>query len=561
MSGGQQPQYIGRVVFSKDRPARPDEFWCWLSDSPNLNVQVGSLLAIDGSQERIIGIVEDMLYESSGESTTEFYGSGFGDPNIPYATRPTILRYVKLRVLVREPSMRTPPEDRWRVRHASISDADIISGHIPSQNRILMGFLQVGQSSLQSDPLCPVYYNSELLLGLEAAHVNITGVTGMATKTSYALFLCYSIMAWARKNDKRVAIVLFNVKREDFLRLHELPANWEEAHQWMEQWAKRAGNPSLVNVEKELWEAARQAGVDPIALKVPVQYFTFQDDPYARLMTNPNYYRYGLADLKPEEVIAALYRPDESPAEQQLNLIHTYMGEIEGASFQRMLHDLQNLRRALQAGRGQQTTQQIQWHRETIEAVIRRLLGLQHRARQIIEWVQPAGRPVTFHQLQDGGFNVIQLYGLSEDAKKLVVNAALRQIRDGLQQAQRHVDRVVVVVDELNVYAPTSRSPIKDQILDVVARGRDLGLTLIGAEQFASEIDGSVLGNSNTRVVGRSDAGEVSDTRIYRVFGGFREIAPILQKGQMLVYHPAHISPLLIHFPVPLHRMNPAIGS
>lgn len=33
----QQPQYIGRVIFSKDRPARPEEFWCWLADSPNLD--------------------------------------------------------------------------------------------------------------------------------------------------------------------------------------------------------------------------------------------------------------------------------------------------------------------------------------------------------------------------------------------------------------------------------------------------------------------------------------------------------------------------------------------
>jgi hypothetical protein len=77
-----------------------------------------------------------------------------------------------------------------------------------------MGFIQVGQNSSLDDRWCPIYYNSELLLGMEAAHVNITGVTGMATKTSYALFLCYSIMAWAKNNNQRIAIVLFNVKRE-----------------------------------------------------------------------------------------------------------------------------------------------------------------------------------------------------------------------------------------------------------------------------------------------------------------------------------------------------------
>ena len=557
----QQSQYIGRVIFSKDRPARPEEFWCWLADSPNLDVQVGSLLAIDGEQERIIGIVENMQYESAADSTTEFYGSGFGNPHISFQTRPTVLRFAKIRILVREPPIRTPPGDRWKVRYATFNDADTISGHIPPQNRILMGFIQVGQSSSIDDRWCPIYYNSELLLGMEAAHVNITGVTGMATKTSYALFLCYSIMAWAKNNNQRVAIVLFNVKREDFLRLHQLPSNWEQAHQWLEQWTKKAGNPSITNIERALWGAARRVGVDPIALKVPVQYFTFQGDPYDQLMTRPNIYRYGLADLKPEEVIAALYRPGEDVAEQQLNLIHTYIHtQNRPPSFLKMLNDLRNWSLQQAGARPTQTTQQVQWHRETLEAVIRRLQGLQYRASQIIEWTKPNGRPITFQSLTPG-FNVIQLYGLSEDAKKLVVNAVIRHIRDGLQQAQKHVDRVVVVVDELNVYAPPSRSPIKDQILDVVARGRDLGLTLIGAEQFASEIDESILGNSNTRVVGRSDTGEVADIKVYRFLGGFRDVAPILQKGQMLVYHPAHTSAVIIHFPVPLHKMIPNVHS
>ena len=39
----------------------------------------------------------------------------------------------------------------------------------------------------------PVYLDEEFLLGPEAAHLNITGVSGLATKTSLVEFLLKSI--------------------------------------------------------------------------------------------------------------------------------------------------------------------------------------------------------------------------------------------------------------------------------------------------------------------------------------------------------------------------------
>jgi DNA helicase HerA-like ATPase len=138
-----------------------------------------------------------------------------------------------------------------------------------------------------------------------------------------------------------------------------------------------------------------------------------------------------------------------------------------------------------------------------------------------------------------------------------VVNAVIREISRGLESPQRHLDRVVIVIDELNKYAPKRWSPIKEQIVDVVARGRDLRLSLIGAQQFASEIDGEVLGNSSTRVVGRSDPNEIRDVGVYGYLGTLRDVAPYLEKGQMILYHPVHPAPFLIWFPTPLHEMRP----
>lgn len=553
--------YIGRVIFSQDRPAKPNEFWCWLRDAQNLNVQLGSLLSVDGENERIIGIVVDMEYSSTVQrATTEFYGSSYGDPQLQPATRPTIIRLCKLRVMFRRPLLSAPPEGRWGVRHVNQEDLDLIMQRIPKERRILGGFIRVGVNEDDPRSWHPVYLHADFLLGPEGAHVNITGVTGLATKTSYALFLSYCIMKWAKENNQRVAIVLFNVKRWDFLALHRLPQKWEDAEQWIDSWARdRVGSPVIGARVKALWQIAMNQGIDIISSPPDVKYFTYQGDPDVSFMDKQEYIRYGLSDLSKDELVAALYRPDEEPAEQQINLISVYLDNVKNPSFDSMLTHLDNLRilRLASTRRGSATAPPIgQWDERTIEAVRRRLSGFLSKATHIIERTQAKGRPINFGSLKEG-LNVIQLNRLHDTEKRLVVNAVIREISRGLESPQRHLDRVVIVIDELNKYAPKRWSPIKEQIVDVVARGRDLRLSLIGAQQFASEIDGEVLGNSSTRVVGRSDPNEIRDVGVYGYLGTLRDVAPYLEKGQMILYHPVHPAPFLIWFPTPLHEMRP----
>lgn len=556
------PPYIGRITFTQDRPAGPNEFWCWLQDSRDLNVQVGSLLCVDGEGELILVVVSDLEYTSAARDvSTEFYGSGYGDPRVQPPTRPTIIRCAKLRTLLKIPSLSTPPEGRWGVRHVNANDLAFLAERVPPNRRILGGFLKIGLNEDSVESWHPVYLHADFLLGPEGAHANISGVTGLATKTSYALFLAYSILTWAKRNQERVAVILFNVKRRDFLRLHKLPRSEEEAKNWAEQWAKeRLGNLQVASRVITLWKSAQKDGVDPISDPPKVKYFTFQGDPDVNFMENPTYIRYGLANLERGEIIAALYRPDEEPGEQQINLINAYLEAYPNVSFDRMLNDLRLL--AQMSGRSArqpfaQAPQIGLWDERTVNAVLRRLIGFRSRAVNIIEYTQPRGNPLTFQSLVEG-LNVIQLNRLHDTEKRLLVNAVLREVSRGLElpENQRQLDRVAVIVDELNKYAPKRWSPIKDQIIDVVARGRDLKLSLIGAQQFASDLDNEVLGNSTTRVVGRSDPSEVNKTDVYAQLGDFRDIAPYLEKGEMILYHPVHPAPFIVWFPTPLHEIG-----
>src|SRR5499427_8586028 len=78
------------------------------------------------------------------------------------------------------------------------------------ENKVPVGFGRDGQ---------PVYVNFEFVDGTRGAHVSISGVSGIATKTSFAMFLLHSItncgvLAGEAHNTKAL---VFSVKGEDLL--------------------------------------------------------------------------------------------------------------------------------------------------------------------------------------------------------------------------------------------------------------------------------------------------------------------------------------------------------
>src|SRR5581483_1129000 len=74
----------------------------------------------------------------------------------------------------------------------------------------------------------PVYLDCDFLLGPEAAHLNISGVSGLATKTSAVQFLLSSIFQTFPASKGSVAAVCFNVKGPDLCFLDQPGSITEE---------------------------------------------------------------------------------------------------------------------------------------------------------------------------------------------------------------------------------------------------------------------------------------------------------------------------------------------
>jgi uncharacterized protein len=145
--------------------------------------------------------------------------------------------------------------------------------------------------------------------------------------------------------------------------------------------------------------------------------------------------------------------------------------------------------------------------------------------------------------------SVVDIHSLHDSAQRFVVGAIVSRIFEDKQGSGREPLRFIVL-DELNKYAPKSgRSPIKEALVDIAARGRSLGVILIGAQQSASDVDANIVRNAAIKVVGRLDSAESQEYRF--LSPELRERAARFLPGTMVLDQPIIPAPIPIRFPFP----------
>jgi hypothetical protein len=168
--------------------------------------------------------------------------------------------------------------------------------------------------------------------------------------------------------------------------------------------------------------------------------------------------------------------------------------------------------------------------------------------------------------IKGGQTLVVDIAKLQDEERALVFGHIIKEVY--AMYAEATVDergdipeKVIIFVDELNKYAPGRRgegeSSILDYVLDIAARGRSLGVVLISAEQFMSEVHGQVVGNCSTKVIGRSDSSELADPAYRFISQDVKANLTRLNKGELLLTHPIYRQPVRIEFPKPIYQ---AIG-
>ena len=110
---------------------------------------------------------------------------------------------------------------------------------------------------------------------------------------------------------------------------------------------------------------------------------------------------------------------------------------------------------------------------------------------------------------------VVGIQSLHDLGQRFVVGALLQETFEEKEQTGQRLPLSVIVLDELNKYAPREgHSPLKEMLIDIAQRGRSLGVLLVGAQQTASRVAPEVLENAALRVAGSPRCGRSRTVRV-----------------------------------------------
>jgi DNA helicase HerA-like ATPase len=122
-----------------------------------------------------------------------------------------------------------------------------------------------------------------------------------------------------------------------------------------------------------------------------------------------------------------------------------------------------------------------------------------------------------------------------------------------MEEGTLGVKHLIVVVDELNKYAPSGghENYTVTTLRYIAARGRSLGLVLFGAQQFRSRVDQQIIGNCANSAYGHIQMEELSQPG-YSVYSqAVREKLATADPGEVMFRHPKFSQPVFLRFPRP----------
>src|ERR687889_2946899 len=211
---------LGRVVATERRPNTPHEFHFWTAlDSP---VGIGTIVRVDGRD-----VVNGAVPNAYGVVTEGFSWTDLASPlhdvmgfdglpdaeSLSQTDRAEIRLYTAavLRHVPEEPLQPVPMGTVFLADENDVAIALRMDGYLKPGARtgIPIGVYRAGGTD------APIYLDADFLLGPEAAHCNITGVSGLATKTSAIEWILASIFTHFPTQKGSVAAVCFNVKGPD----------------------------------------------------------------------------------------------------------------------------------------------------------------------------------------------------------------------------------------------------------------------------------------------------------------------------------------------------------
>ena len=546
---------IGKVSATEKSPSTIDDFYFW-TDKKQILSPFDIIKVAHESNSITYGVIEEINHVTDATSHfTSYISSDFGDTDMGIGNMNRLgMNYVKARVVCNTKDIYTPVLDGQQVSLCDEEDIKTALGLSEEdvKNPLVCGYLQMYKG--EETKRVKVILNSHFLVGPDGAHINVSGISGLAAKTSYSMFLLKIIQSKFRtENGETAAFVFFNVKGRDLMAIDE-------------------PNPDLTQKDKDIY---KELGISTEPFS-SVRYFY----PYAKDKKTANVQSYAdPSDVKDQisEGKASTYvftyeeskdkldlllaNEDDSTGtlESCINFILNGSGNFGGVSKWSTLKE--QIDQCTVAG-STGTSKEIQvssWRK--FKRCISKAISNEIFVNQDTNLQCDVTKEIA-NNLKAGDVFVIDIARLDENSQSFVFGSVARAIYDMKLGADRSdiPDKVILFVDELNKYASTDipkNSPILKQLLDIAERGRSLGIILFSVEQFRSAIHDRVKGNCATQAYGRTNAIEVSKPDYRYIPKVYQNMMTRLSPGEYIISNPALRSIVNIKFPRPTYKQFP----
>jgi len=564
---------IGRVVATEKAPTTMDKFTFWTNADLKLHAfDIVKVKHIDSSYS--FGVIENISHITDAQSfLTSYISSDFGDVMVDEPTLRVGMNYVEASVSFNDKNVYTPVHNNAPVFLASANEITMALGLDKIQNPLICGSLKMYEGT-PAEITLPVNLNSKFILGPEGAHLNISGISGLASKTSYAMFLMKSIQEQYLKHpvdsEENIAFVIFNVKGRDLMAI-DRPNDFSDEPEGERERVYKEYKDLKLNTEPFQqvkyfipYSSNLSAKQSTYLPKADVEEYIRE----GQLLK----FKYSYEDDK--ESLEMLFADIDDPQQTMEAIISKIIDETDPdfgggciTTWQDFREKVDELSQKSQPqGKGQPRNSNeisvLSWRK------FKRIVNKATKNDDMFANRADASKHEcrladALKHISSNDVYVIDIAKLPEDKQAFVFGDAVRTIYNlklGEYDGEHGINppsRIVVFIDELNKYASKDTpktSPILQEILDVTERGRSLGVVLFGAEQFRSNIHQRVTGNCSTHAYGRTNSIETATKDYGSLPSTYKNMLTRLEQGDYLIQNPIFRSLLKIRFPKPIYK-------
>lgn len=588
----QEAPLIGRVASPSGKESTADQFYFWVDrDKMVENTQIiRTESEIGHITYTFYAVVEQVFRISRQKDMGEAVDVNDGDASSEPPFNSDGITYALARVLRTEPEVYTPPLDRSKVYLGNVLESEKSYGADENPNPLSVGQIKNGGAATAGAGKIDLDY----LLGANGGHMNINGVAGRGTKSSFLLFTLYMLLHEAalqrrtspsNPNRLRVVPIILNVKGFDLFTIDQPNKNYD---------------PGKHNAA---WNALSIPAPQPFE---NVKYFAPQMPSGQIAISTPAHstvspYSWSLADIIQHDLLLYLFSEEDANDTNFSALVldidawltdehvhsdgtsirklkiskgtpstfgnqeddddgETNVSEFDHHRIPQTFNDLLNWVKWM--ARNKTPAEWKSHYIGTWRKLSRRLGKLLAESKGVLRRNELHGHPLNVTATDTTSPIVVDLNGItgSPGLQRFVVATILRQVVDE-RTGPNAINGLVylIALDELNRFAPRGSKDSITQLIELVAAEmRSQGIILLGAQQQASKISERVFENAAIKVVGRSGSLEMGQTIWKFMSDASRKRAVNLQADEKLIIQDTFREPMLVAVPFPAWAMRPA---